>query len=75
MPSFTDDFNENAKIAIDIHVDANGNVTDAEYSQRGSTSAESSLIAIAKRKARQVKFNGGDDESVGTLVFNFRVHN
>jgi hypothetical protein len=75
MPSFTDDFNENAKIAVDIHVDANGNVTDADYQPRGSTSGDASLIAIAKRKARLVKFNSGDDESVGTLVFNFRVHN
>jgi hypothetical protein len=75
MPSFTDDFNENAKIAVDIHVDANGNVTDADYQPRGSTSGDASLIAIAKRKARLVKFNSGDDESVGTLVFNFKVHN
>jgi hypothetical protein len=75
MPSFTDDFNENAKIAVDIHVDANGNVTDADYQPRGSTSGDASLIAIAKRKARLVKFNSGGDESVGTLVFNFRIHN
>jgi len=75
MPSFTDDFNENAKIAVDIHVDANGNVTDADYQPRGSTSGDASLIAIAKRKARLVKFNSGSDESVGTLVFNFRIHN
>jgi hypothetical protein len=74
-PSFTDDFNQNAKIAVDIHVDANGNVTDADYQPRGSTSGDESLIAIAKRKARLVKFNSGDDESVGTLVFNFRIHN
>src|ERR1700744_3087876 len=26
LPSFTDDFNENTKVAVDIHVDANGNV-------------------------------------------------
>ena len=75
MPSFTDDFNENAKIAVDIHVDANGNVTDTDYQPRGSTSGDASLIAIAKRKARLVKFNSGGDESVGTLVFNFRIHN
>lgn len=74
-PSFTDDFNENAKVALDIHVDAAGNITDAEYTPRGSTTGESNLIAIAKRKARQVKFNAGNDESVGTIVFNFKVHN
>jgi hypothetical protein len=72
-PSFTDDFNENAKISIDIHVDANGNVTDTEYQPRGSTSGDAGLIAIAKRKARLVKFSSGDDESAGTLTFNLRV--
>lgn len=75
LPSFTDDFNENAKVAVDIHVDANGNVTDADYQPRGSTTSDASMKAIALRKARQVKFNGGGDESVGTIVFNFRVHN
>jgi len=75
LPSFTDDFNDNAKIAVDIHVDANGNVTDADFQPRGSTTGDASMIAIAKRKARLVKFNSGDDESVGTLIFNFKVHN
>lgn len=74
-PSFTDDFNENAKVAVDVHVDANGNVTDAEYSPRGSTTSAANMKAIALRKAKQVKFNAGSDESVGTLIFDFKVHN
>jgi hypothetical protein len=74
-PSFTDDFNENAKVAVDIHVDANGNVTDPEYQPRGSTTSDANMKAIALRKAKQVKFNGGGDESVGTIIFNFKIHN
>lgn len=74
-PSFTDDFNENAKVAVDIHIDAAGNVTDADYTPRGSTTGDGNMIAIAKRKAHQVKFSPGDGESVGTIVFNFKVHN
>ena len=35
-PSFTDDFNENNKVAIDVHVDENGNVIGADYDMRGS---------------------------------------
>jgi hypothetical protein len=75
LPSFTDDFNENAKVAVDIHVDASGNVTSADYQLRGSTTSESAMVAIALRKAKQVKFNAGSEESVGTIVFNFKVHN
>jgi len=74
-PSFTDDFNENAKVAIDIHVDAAGNVVDADYQPRGSTTSDGSMKAIAIRKAKLVKFTAGDGESVGTIIFNFKIHN
>lgn len=73
IPSFEDDFNENARIAVDIRVDAAGNVTSAEYQPRGSTSSDPNLKAIAIRKAKQIKFNPGDAESSGTLQFNFRL--
>jgi hypothetical protein len=73
-PSFTDDFNENAKVALDITVDAAGNVTDAAYTQRGSTTGNGDMIAIAKRKAKLVKFSPGNDESTGTIIFNFKIH-
>jgi hypothetical protein len=75
LPSFTDDFDYNAKIAVDIHVDANGNVIDQNYQPRGSTTSDASMKAIALKKARQIKFNATGEESVGTLVFNFRVKN
>ncbi len=74
-PSFTGDFNENAKVAIDVHVDENGNVTSAEYNLRGSTTSASNYVSEAKEKARLIKFNSGSGESVGTIIFNFRVHN
>ncbi len=74
LPSFEDDFNENAKVAVDIQVDENGRVTSATYQQRGSTTSNASLKAIAIRKAHQVKFNAGG-ESAGTLIFNFKLRN
>jgi len=74
-PSFTDEFNENAKVAVDIHVDAEGNVISAEYQAHGSTTSDAGLKGIAIRKAHQVKFNKGSDESAGTLIFNFKLKN
>lgn len=74
-PSFTGDFNYNAKVAIDVTVDQNGNVTSAEYELRGSTTSADNYVATAKQKARLVKFSPGTGESVGVLIFNFRVHN
>ncbi|CAN5440083.1 hypothetical protein BH10BAC3_BH10BAC3_23530 [soil metagenome] len=73
FPSFEDDFNENAKIAVDIKVNENGSVVSAVYSSRGSTSGSATLKSIAIKKAFQLKFNSGDDESSGTVIFNFRL--
>lgn len=78
FPSFQDDFNENAKIAVDIRVDRNGNVMGATIQPRGTTTGNSSMKAIALQKARQLKFTAdpeGAEEQIGTIVFNFRVNN
>ena len=74
-PSFEDEFNENAKIAIDIRVDETGRVISASFQPRGSTSSDPGLTDIAKRKAMQVKFSPGDMESAGTILFNFKLKN
>ncbi|WEK34813.1 MAG: hypothetical protein P0Y53_20185 [Candidatus Pseudobacter hemicellulosilyticus] len=74
LPSFTDDFNQNAKVAVDIKVDESGKVISATYQPRGSTTADASMKAIAIRKAQQIKFNAGGDESTGTLIFNFKLN-
>jgi hypothetical protein len=74
LPSFEDDFNENAKVAVDITVDRAGNVTMALVNQRGTTTTNQSIRDIALRKARSLKLNSGNsDEQTGTLVFNFKL--
>jgi len=74
-PSFEDDFNDNAKVSVDIRVNEAGNVISAEYQPRGSSTSDPNLKAIALRKAKQVKFNPGETESTGTIQFNFRLRN
>ena len=74
-PSFTDEFNENAKVAIDIRVDGQGNVVSASYQPRGSTTADASMKDIALRKAHQLKLNANGEESTGTIIFNFKLRN
>jgi len=75
LPSFTDDFNENAKVAVDIVVDGAGNVTSAVYQPRGSTTALTSMKEIAISKALKIKFNARGEESMGTIQFNFLLRN
>lgn len=74
QPSFQDEFNENAKVAVDISVDASGAVTGATYQPRGSTTSNASMKDIALRKARQLKFAAGEEQR-GTIIFNFKVTN
>ncbi len=77
-PSFEDDFNENAKIAIDITVDSQGNVISTNFQQKGSTTANSVMKGIALQKARQLKFSAnetGSSEQIGTVTFVFRIKN
>lgn len=71
-PSFEDDFNENAKVVMQVSVNAAGNVTSASYIARGSTTSNATMIEIARRKAFQVKFAAGD-EATGTITFNFKL--
>jgi hypothetical protein len=76
FPSFTDEFNENAKVAVDVRVDPNGNVIGANIQPRGTTTANSNIKNIALKKAKLLKFSTNTDaadEEVGTVVFVFRV--
>jgi hypothetical protein len=74
LPSFEDDFNEPAKVAVDIIVAANGAVTSATINPRGTTTTNANIRAIAIRKAKQLKLNAGkDEEQTGTIVFDFKL--
>ena len=71
--SFEDDFNENAKVAVDIVVDANGKITSATLQPRGTTTSNRNVINIALRRARELKMGESDGGQKGTVVFNFKV--
>jgi hypothetical protein len=71
--SFEDDFNQNAKIAMEIVTDGTGKVISASYTSKGSTgTATSQMKDIARRRAFQLKV--GSDMK-GTVIFNFKVSN
>jgi hypothetical protein len=71
FPSMQDDFNENAKVYVDIKVDASGKVTEAGIA-RGTTTSNSSLRSIAIEKAKELKFpTSNNDIESGTILFVF----
>ena len=71
--SFEDDFNENAKVAMEVTADANGKVTSAVFNLKNSTSNSRKHIDIAKRKAFDLKLGSSDGGQKGIVVFNFKV--
>ena len=74
--NYTDDFNENATVAVDIKVDQSGNVIGASYQPRGSTTSESFFKEKAIEIVRKSKFNAnsnGPDEQTGTVLVKFKV--
>lgn len=75
FPNMTDDFNEYAKVYVDIMVNADGKVTTATISI-GTTTANSKLRNIALTKARDLKFPSSKTSlESGTILFNFKLHN
>ncbi len=69
-----DDSQETGTIAVRVCIDKNGNVTSAEYTQKGSSTASSRLKTIAIANAKKYKFEaGGPDSQCGTITYTFRV--
>lgn len=73
--TFTDKFNENAKVALDIVVNKAGNVTRATVNPKGTTTTNSTILNIAIRKAKTLRFSEGKvSAQTGTIVFNFKLN-
>lgn len=61
-------------VVVYVCVDKNGNVISAEYTQSGSTTADSNLKKIAIANAKKYKFDkGGVDKQCGTIRYDFKV--
>jgi len=76
--SYEGDFNENAKVAVDVKVDKSGSVLSASYQPRGSTTSEAYFKDKAVEIVRKSRLNAnpdGPDEQAGTVTVNFRVKN
>ena len=73
-PSLSDKFDQNARVAVKIVVDANGNVTSASINPKGTTTTSSNIRNIALTKAKQLKLSKSTSKiQSGTILFNFRL--
>jgi hypothetical protein len=72
---YTDNFNENAKVYVDVKYNSSGSVISTTIA-KGTTTSNSNIIGIAKRKANELKFPSNEtDGGVSTILFNFSVQN
>lgn len=73
-PQITDRSQKTGKVVIEVCVDRNGKVVKADFTQRGSTTADTELIELAKRNARNFIFSSSDaEEQCGTISYDFKV--
>ena len=72
-PRIQDNSQKTGVVVIKVCVDANGNVTTADFTLSGSTTQDSQLRDLAIRNARSWKFAKGDDGQCGTIRYEFKV--
>lgn len=75
-PRITDDNSSlEGKVVLAVCVDANGNVISAEFTQKGSTTANSTLIHTSINNAKKWRYSPADiDRQCGTMTYTFKVH-
>jgi TonB family protein len=70
-PEVTGKFQDKGTVVVRVCLDASGNVTTAEVTQRGTTTQSASLRDAAVSNARKWKFGAGEENQCGTITYNF----
>jgi len=76
-PQLLDNSQEEGRVVVEIIVDENGNVIEANPGQRGSTTTSAYLYSLARQAAKTAKFNAspeGIHEQRGTYTFVFSLN-
>ena len=67
-------FNENARVVVQIRVNAAGQVISAKWTDKGTQNANSEIIKMAEAAARKAKFTEGDHDQIGTITYIFKLN-
>lgn len=74
LPRPRTDYNINGTVVIYVTVDAQGNVTSADFRPAGSTTNNTNLINLALEAARKAKFNRSSKFAEGgTITYKFNL--
>lgn len=73
-PSVQENSQQAGTVVLEVCVDTNGNVIEAKYTQKGSTTGNSQLVNAAIANAKRWIFSKGSiDKQCGTITYNFKV--
>jgi len=73
-PEVKDKSQKTGKVVMKVCVDNQGKVTEATFTQRGSTTVDGELREKAQRAANRYKFTASEvEEQCGTITFDFKV--
>jgi len=73
-PSITDNSQQTGRVVVNICINAKGKVTTANYTQKGSTTTDSHLIALAVSSAKKYKFSeNSTPEQCGDITIDFKL--
>ena len=69
-----DDFNENAKVYLDVKYNSSGGFISS-YVAKGTTTTNGTILSIARREAAKLKFPAAPDGGLTRILFNFKIQN
>ncbi len=75
-PDISTNYDKEGRVAIRIKVNSKGEVIDASYTSKGSSTSDAKLKSIAIQAAKDSKFNfdpNAPDIQSGTITFTFKI--
>jgi len=73
-PKIVDNSQKEGRVIIKVCVNSDGNVVSADYTQKGSSTQDATLVNIAKKNAMKFKFTSSDvSQQCGTITYDFKL--
>ncbi len=73
-PEINDNSQKTGKVVIKVCVDKNGKISEAKFTQRGSTTTDNYLVNVATKAAKEYQFTASDIETqCGSITIEFKV--
>lgn len=74
-PTLSENSQKYGKVVVKVCVDKNGKVIESTFTQKGSTTTDSQLVAISEKAAKKYVFAPGSlDQQCGTITFDFKLN-